>query len=591
MARSRSVVGLIAAAVSLAAMLILHACHDESETLGPNHRAAAVGGINATERNIKLYYLCGNTFRVTNANLVDVAVVWKVKGTTEQGSLTLPKSPGGDPGYSETKFTTQQRGTVDLYYSGRKIETKPNGGTACAPPPPPPPPPGSPAAVGKWDPPVSGWPDIAIHMHLLPSGRVLAWGRTTVPPQVWNPATGAFAPVSSPSLLFCGGHAELPDGRLFVAGGHITDTHGLPNGNIFNANEAGWTAVSPMAQGRWYPSATTMGNGEIAVLAGTDQNGVNVTVPEVWTGTAWRRLTTASIGLSYYPREFLAPNGKLFYAGEDASARYLDITGSGSWDATTYPRVVATRDYGSAVMYAPGKILYAGGGAPTNTAEIIDLTSSTPHWTATASMAYARRQLNATILADGTVLATGGTSGAGFSDEANGVLPAERWNPATGRWSTMAAAQKVRVYHSTALLLPDARVLTAGGGDGGNTLIRQLNSEIYSPPYLFNTDGTAAARPTITSVTPAATVGYGGLISVTTPDATTITKVTLIRLGSVTHAFNMNQRINFLSFQQITGGLSVNAPSDRNLAPPGDYMLFILNGQGVPSVAKILNLR
>lgn len=165
------------------------------------------------------------------------------------------------------------------------------------------------------------------------------------------------------------------------------------------------------------------------------------------------------------------------------------------------------------------------------------------------------------------------------------------WDPATGTWSTMASAQNVRVYHSTALLLPDGRVLSAGGGDGGGTLIRQLNSEVYAPPYLFDVSGASATRPTITSVNPAASVTYGGILAVMTPEAASITKVTWIRLGSVTHAFNMSQRMSFLSFQQITGGISVNVPSDPDLAPPGDYMLFILNGQGVPSISKILNLQ
>jgi Galactose oxidase-like, Early set domain len=595
MGRSRSAVGLTIASVSLGAMLVLHACHDESEPVQPNHITPAAGGTTTLERNIKLSYLCGNTFRVTNANAFDVPVVWKVKGATEQGSLTLPKAPTGEPGFSETKFTTQRTGTVDLYYNGHKIATKGNSGTPCAPPPPPTPAPGTPAAVGQWDAPVFGWPDVAIDLTLLPSGKVLTWGRTSVPPQVWDPATGAFAPVPSPSLLFCAGHAELPDGRLFVAGGHIDDYKGLPNGNVFNGDMSNgnqtWTAVAPMAKGRWYPSVTTMGTGEIAVLAGTDETAANVTVPEVWTGSSWRSLTTAAATLSYYPRQFLAPNGKLFYAGEDDWSHYLDVSGTGAWDGTWYQRIVATRDYGSAAMYLPGKILYVGGGAPTNTAETIDLTSSTPHWTATGSMAYARRHLNATILADGKVLVTGGTSGSGFSDEATAVFPAELWDPATGKWSTMASAQEVRVYHSTALLLTDGRVLTAGGGDGANVVVRQLNSEIYWPPYLFNTDGTVATRPTITSVNPTGTVGYGAALTISTPDAATITKVTWVRLGSVTHAFNMNQRINILSFQQIAGGISANVPSDPNLAPPGDYMLFILNGQGVPSVAKILNLR
>ncbi|TMI03992.1 MAG: DUF1929 domain-containing protein, partial [Betaproteobacteria bacterium] len=150
------------------------------------------------------------------------------------------------------------------------------------------------------------------------------------------------------------------------------------------------------------------------------------------------------------------------------------------------------------------------------------------------------------------------------------------WDPATESWTTMASAQAVRLYHSAALLLPDGRVLTTGGDD-----ITQV--ELYSPPYLF-----AGARPTITSAP--AVVSFGQSYFVETPDAANIAKVRWIRLGSVTHAFNMNQRINSLSFSQAPGGLNVVSPSNPNLAPPGHYLLFILNANGVPSIAKIVQL-
>src|SRR5438046_1177212 len=150
------------------------------------------------------------------------------------------------------------------------------------------------------------------------------------------------------------------------------------------------------------------------------------------------------------------------------------------------------------------------------------------------------------------------------------------WDPPTERWTTMASAQAVRLYHSAALLLPDGRVLTTGCDD-----ITQV--ALYSPPYLF-----AGARPTITSA-PAA-VSFGQSYFVETPDAANIAKVRWIRLGSVTHAFNMNQRINSLSFSQAPGGLNVVSPSNPNLAPPGHYLLFILNANGVPSIAKIVQL-
>ena len=191
-------------------------------------------------------------------------------------------------------------------------------------------------------------------------------------------------------------------------------------------------------------------------------------------------------------------------------------------------------------------------------------------------MAFARRQLNATILPDGQVLVTGGTSGPGFNDPTAPVFAAEMWNPATENWTTMASAQITRIYHSTALLLPDGRILSMGGNGFPQT-------EIYEPPYLFK-----GTRPAINSAP--ATVNYGQSFFLQTPDAAGVTQVTWIRLSSVTHAFNMDQRFSRLSFSQVAGGLNVVAPLNPNLAPPGHYMLFILNSNGVPSVAKIIQV-
>jgi hypothetical protein len=151
------------------------------------------------------------------------------------------------------------------------------------------------------------------------------------------------------------------------------------------------------------------------------------------------------------------------------------------------------------------------------------------------------------------------------------------WDPDTGTWATVASETVFRGYHSIAALLLDGRVVSAGGTWGG------ASAEVYSPPYLFN-----GSRPTITSAP--TNISYGNSFFVGTPDATSISKVTMIALTSVTHGFNMNQRISRLSFSQVTGGLDVMAPSSRNSAPPGYYMLFILNSNGVPSVANIVRI-
>jgi hypothetical protein len=145
-----------------------------------------------------------------------------------------------------------------------------------------------------------------------------------------------------------------------------------------------------------------------------------------------------------------------------------------------------------------------------------------------------------------------------------------------------------RTYHASALLLPDARVLVNGSGDASGAT-DAYSAEIFSPPYLFDGSGNAATRPAISSAP--ATAGYGQTIFVGSANAASISKVTLIRIGSVTHAFNMGQRINRLAFAQATGGLNVTMPANAIQAQPGYYMLFILNGSGVPSVARIIHLQ
>ena len=263
------------------------------------------------------------------------------------------------------------------------------------------------------------------------------------------------------------------------------------------------------------------------------------------------------------------------------------------------------RDYGSAVMYDAGKILVVGGGGnpqwgdtpdpkatlPTATAEKIDLNQPSPSWQSTGAMGVARRHMNATVLPDGQVLATGGTRGGGFVNLDVGLATkqAEIWDPGTGQWTTLAAAQRMRVYHSVSLLLPDGKVLhgasgDALAGDGVTVVPSETNHEIFSPPYLFK-----GARPTITSAP--ANVTYDQTFSVTTPNAAQITEVRWIRLGAVTHAFDVGGIANTLTFTRTATGVDITAPSSPNIAPPGYYMVFILNRNRVPSPGKIVKVQ
>jgi galactose oxidase-like protein/glyoxal oxidase-like protein/List-Bact-rpt repeat protein len=451
----------------------------------------------------------------------------------------------------------------------------------------------SPAVQGKWDPAFTT-PSVLVHAHLLRTGKALVWGDNGSA-FLWS-ATSGFTTVIKPYRIYCTGHTFLPDGRLLIMGGTSAGTAGLRSASIFNPSTSTWAATESMSRGRYYPTATTLPNGEVLVVSGHDANKVVVRAPEIWSGGGWRKLpdTSVAIGQPYYPPMFVAPNGKVFMAGF-AQSRYLDVA-AGRW-GPIINRLVARRDMGSAVMYAPGKILYAGGGdstqVPTAAAEKIDLSQSSPAWTTAGTMKFPRRQMNATLLADGSVLVTGGTSGAGFNNQAGAVRDAELWNPATGTWTTMARESQTRTYHSTALLLPSGRVLSSGGGEGGGITLAnsEFTAQVYSPPYLFNADGSAAARPSIGSAP--ATLHYNQIFTVETPNAASVSRGTLIRLSSVTHAFNQSQLVYHLTFTRPAGTtttLSARAPAGGNLAPPGPYMLFLINGSGVPSFAKMVTV-
>jgi hypothetical protein len=459
-----------------------------------------------------------------------------------------------------------------------------------------------PGQVGQWGS-VVDWPVVGIHVALLPNGKVLAWDSVgdrateTFPVHdftratVYDPVTGTHTPatVDTGFNVFCAGFAHLTDGSLFLAGGNKdAQLNGIVQTHLFNPANNDWSLGSDMAAGRWYPSVTPLSGGEMLVTEGGPD------MPEVRrTDGSLRALTTASLNLPLYPWLDVAPDGRVFHSGPDQTLRKLDPSGSGSWQ-TLGQRDAINRDYGSHAVYDIGKTLVAGGGPSSSDARVIDFNGATPQVSATAPMAFGRRQHNLTLLADGSVLATGGNStGAGLVDMNGGVYNAERWNPATGQWTTLAAQAVTRQYHSTALLLPDGRVLSSGGGICGTCdQVGYLakNAEIFTPPYLFKKDGSGelAPRPEITDAP--GTVSHGTTFQITTPNAASIAKVGLIRLGSQTHSVEMEQRYLPLGFSAGAGTLTASVPANVHTAVPGVYMLVIVDSEGVPSVARMVTL-
>jgi galactose oxidase len=475
----------------------------------------------------------------------------------------------------------------------------------------------TPARQGHWSE-VFYLPNVAIHTHVLPNGKVLFWGRRDRPdgsmnehectPYVWDPEARTFFPTPQPMLsneqtkvnLFCSGHAFLPDGRLLVAGGHLEDMHGDNQACVYDYRTNVWTALPAMNNGRWYPSAVALSDGSILVVSGTFFDGIRDTpqndIPQIFDGQTWHSLSPPEDAggvtlLSLYPRWHLLPDGRVVVTGTNAQGLFLKTVGAGTWTPAPGRQMLA-RDYAPSVMYDVGKVIYIGGGndpdaaaLPTDAVEIIDFNDAEPAWRRTASMNFRRRHHNGTLLPDGTILVTGGTQGTAFNDLDPGqpVHVAELWNPSTEQWTLLAAEAVDRCYHGTAVLLSDATVLSAGGGEGGsdpNTSHRE--AQIFRPPYLFR-----GARPEILSAPEHVEYGEEFLIEVVAHD---IGMVSWIRLPSVTHAFNQNQRINFLRFTCLEETLKVFAPDRAELCPPGHYMLFVLDEDGVPSKAKILHV-
>jgi Concanavalin A-like lectin/glucanases superfamily/Domain of unknown function (DUF1929)/Bacterial Ig domain len=461
-------------------------------------------------------------------------------------------------------------------------------------------PPGPADQQGTWSAPAN-WPLVPVHMQLLSNGKVLtndAWEFAPDTQRLWDPETGAFTPVPYGRNLFCSAHVSLPDGRALMAGGNVNPNVGIKDTTIFDWRDMSWTRGPDMARARWYPTTVTLPDGRVLTMSGDNvsenpsdpQPSLRVysdTLPEIYDPVAntWTSVPSASRKAAYYPQLYVTPDGKVADVGPELTTRVLDLA-TGTWtNVATSPF-----DGHSSVMYRPGKVLKAGSFASvalpnltlTNRAATIDLGAANPSWTEVGQMASPRAYHTLTALPDGTVLAANGTTDSDGIDGNAAVRRPEIWNPATGQWTAMNAAFYPRLYHSAALLLPDGRVLIGGGGriSGGTDY---LNAEIFSPPYLHK-----GPRPVI-SAAPSQLV-HGGSFTIDTPNAGDIQSVALIRAGSQTHSFNFDQRYVPLSFTQQSGSLSVDGPADAAEVPPGIYMLWIVNGDGVPSKAKMVSV-
>jgi galactose oxidase len=452
-----------------------------------------------------------------------------------------------------------------------------------------------PDLVGQWTEPID-IPTVGVHATLLRTGEVMLFGyphrNGTFKVTLWDSVTHESDVIQVPRRrdFFCAGHTVLPSGEVFVAGGTGHDDPefwGAKGTDVFDPETREWKAGPSMDMRRWYPSTVVLPNNKTLIFSGRrfpehvkeDTFVRRVESYNSETGKLDTLPQSANKRLDLYPRFHVTPSGDLFHAGPEGRSHFFDPQAD-AWSKAD-DMAIDRRHNGTSVQL-PGldRIMALAGRADsgvTETAEIIDLGEPDPQWTATTSMEHARVHANVVLLADGSVLVVGGGQLGHYRQPVD--VP-ELFDPETETWETMSPQGTGRMYHSTALLLPDGRVMSAGQDSGPfeDTL------QIFSPPYLF-----AGERPDIAHAR--THLEYGEEFSVQLSQASSIDRVALVRPGSVTHSVNFDQRYVDLDFAESSPDeVQATTPTSTSDAPAGWYMLFVTNDAGIPSVAKWVRL-
>ncbi len=499
---------------------------------------------------------------------------------------------------------------------------------------------GPPDQVGQWGAPFS-IPIFGIHAVMLPTGKVMWWSYpfgsgeprdNTAQAWLWNPATGTSNRVDPPQVpdpdnpgqtkaanIWCSGQSLLADGRVLVTGGNLkfadgtTDWQGLNKVYTFNPFNETWTEQPSMVHGRWYPSQVLLPDGRTVIMSGFDESGTPAQTKEIELFTpspdmngVGQMTTIATRGGSgppeaeLYPRLFGMPSGRTLVAGPDpADSWSFNPVGPAPGNAFSWqdhPDFSDSRLWGTSVLEpgppsGSGRVTMIGGSrfdqpvTPRADAETFDDGNAALGWEPAPSLNIGRSHANTVLLPDGSKLEVGGGVGDGavsrlyeFDDEQRQV---EIFDPATNTWSLGPSQAEGRAYHSTAVLLPDARVVSAGDNYNGGATAD--SAEIYSPPYLFK-----GARPAISSAPQSVNWGDTFVIG----SASQVSRAVLMAPAATTHGNDMNQRHVELQVSSTISGVGINvvSPPNANVAPPGYYMLFLLDQQGVPSVSRWVRL-
>lgn len=466
------------------------------------------------------------------------------------------------------------------------------------------------ATQGAWGP-VIAWPHIPVSAANLPDGRILTFasnkpdefpsGPEYTYAATWNPQTNTLTDAPNTGHdMFCGHLVMLEDGKVFVNGGraHVRST------SVFDYHQNQWQLIDPMKNGRWYPTTLTLGDGRVMTALGSSGG----RYPELWQpDDGWKMLTgidlqdpvlsfTDYYENNWFPYFSVTPQGDVLHYGPtplmhrlnpDGNAGMGSLRGIGKLNTDWYPKD------GASVLFREGRLLLAGGAIAgnnldsTNKAAVIDITDDSATVRTINPMHFPRKFHNAVMLPTGDVIVLGGNGGKKF-DDADSILAAELWHPDSESWDVLASASVPRNYHSVALLMMDGRVWSAGGGLCGNCVANHQDAQVYSPPYLFNADGSAASRPALLSV-PASVVPGKVFTVQASPN---VTRFTAIKMGATTHAVNTDQRfIEFSFVDSGNGTYKLRANANPNVLTPGYYMLFAIDAHGVPSVASSLQVQ
>ena len=476
-----------------------------------------------------------------------------------------------------------------------------------------------PQQLGSWSG-LIAWPHVPSSVAVLPDGKLVTWSSnelTSFPDNgvrfsyssVFDPRTRQFTETNNPSHdMFCAGTSLLSDGTLVAAGGNPQ----LQDTSYFDPQTNRWVQGPFMNHQRWYGTTLTLPDDSVFATFARGDNNIPELLPRngAWTELPDAAMTTLfneqtvinnsavndSVIAQWNANMQLAPNGRVFHAGPTSTMHWLDTDGTGLIEAIG-PRMAGDqhRQGDSFSLYDIGKILMTGGSdksrepSATATALRIDINGAMPEVLPTDSMISARVYHNAVVLPTGEVMIVGGNSSGILFDDSTSVLDTEIWNPATGRFRTTAPIAVGRNYHSVAVLMQDGRVFSGGGGLCGNCDVNHPDAQIYSPPYLYDSNGAAATRPVISSAPSQMQAGAFGLLTI--DSNLPIAELSLIRLSSNTHSVNTDERRVPVNIQAISENLyQITLPDNPNILVPGNYWLFAIDSNGVPSEGYSVNL-